>query len=421
MLVREWIEQVRGMLLTGKQEGLDRLKADVGVGQEVIRIDGTFPSIQPGTMISVGLETMYVRASNTQPSDITDWPTFVAANQLVPKGTRVQEGGKLWVVAKDIDLPNWTPKQVGAVDLRTPTGADSAFWVEVGEFASGHGGVTCSVFRGVEGSEAGRHSAGEMVRIAPTWTDHRICEAVCAEIGAMSSPLSLYRVTQTQFPISARQRNDDTYLLDFRGKVDPDQVWKVLELNQRIEQYSERDWSTVTGPLELIRVETSDEDAPPQMVVPTFPDEPERRYEPYSVRDGKGEPTGKYRHLALRLRRARYAWDHRSVFRVQLATGLGMPTPADFEVGAEKDAQKVTGLASTALDIPVLGAAYRLMAPLPGRFVLPDAQDEPRRPGEVAGGSGQSAVTRLRQRYEERITAEARALRSRYGVIRPSK
>jgi hypothetical protein len=73
-----------------------------------------------------------------------------------------------------------------------------------------------------------------------------------------------------------------------------------------------------------------------------------------------------------------------------------------------------TGLQSTAHDIPVLGAAYRLMMFRELKRSFTEAQGEPRRAAEVPVGSSLTALRGIQAFRQSRIDAERERLNKTY-------
>jgi hypothetical protein len=95
--------------------------------------------------------------------------------------------------------------------------------------------------------------------------------------------------------------------------------------------------------------------------------------------------------------------------RVQYKSPYTTPlvNPAD-------DVEATTGLQSSAHDIPVLGAAYRLMMFRELKRSFTEAQGEPRRAAEVPVGSSLTALKGIQQMRNERIANERERLNKQY-------
>lgn len=81
---------------------------------------------------------------------------------------------------------------------------------------------------------------------------------------------------------------------------------------------------------------------------------------------------------------------------------------------ATTDTEVTVGLPTTAIDIPPLGAAVRLVAPRDVKRSFSEAQGEPRRAEEVPVGSAGTAMRGMMMLRQSRILAEAARLESQY-------
>ena len=363
MLGSDWIEETRSLLLTGKQEALDRIAADIGTEDNLIRIEGTSQALRPGSLLELGIESCYVRTVDQQPSDFPTWER----GDTYAVGARVVSEGVQW--PRSI----WLSTTAGVSTVPPP---DGSRWLEAAPFAGGHGGILCSVIRGHEGSTPIAHASNEVVRVAPTFSAWRIWRALKNAISELSSPTKLYRVLDIDIDRSQRL-GDLLYPLTLPEGTEAQNVQRAISARFRVPEY--RDSVEVRGPLRLV----------------------------YDAR----LPNDTRAAVAIRIDDGQVPWDPRMKVKVRLAcdlVALTDPTQAVVDLG----------LPDTALDIPPIVAAFHLMSTLPGRFILPDAASEPRAPGDLAAGSGQSAVSRLRQVYRDRVMEEVRGLQSRYGAGR---
>ena len=82
------------------------------------------------------------------------------------------------------------------------------------------------------------------------------------------------------------------------------------------------------------------------------------------------------------------------------------------------DAEATIGLASSMLDIPVLGAASRMMVGREVKRSFGEGQGEPRRAEEIPPGMSSGTATFLRREVQRRLGEEAMRLRAVYGLRR---
>ena len=367
----DWIEETRGLLLTGKQEALDQLTSPAGVPDNVWRVDGSSAAWRPGVMMEAGIESCYVRSVAPQPDGEAAW---VSGTKYV-EGNKVVEDSKLWVRSSTGS---------GTSSTRAPsTHAD--WWHEAGPYAAGYGGVLLSVIRGHEGSTPVEHPSGQILRVAPTFTSWRIWRALQNAVQELSAPTKLYQVVEAELN-RAHRLGDWLYPVALPDGITASMVHRVLTAYTRVPEFQNE--VPIRGQIQLV-------------------------FDPrFSTTTPQDNPGGVGSGLAVRLSDSQVPWDTRTKVRIRLGCNLS-PLSNDPEGDVN-----VTGLPETALDIPPVIAAFHLMSGLPGRFILPDVQSEPRVPGEQAAGSGQSAVTRLRQVYQDRVMEEIRGLQARYGLGR---
>lgn len=224
---------------------------------------------------------------------------------------------------------------------------------------------TLTVIGGHNGSTDIAANAGDLVRIGPRFTDHRIFRALNDTLTALSNPKAgMFAARTVEIAYDGVREG---YGITAPGIV------TVLDV-RRDEFGPEKSWPRV----------------------------PASSWDLARSADTDDFPTG----LSLRLRGA---VDAGVGVRVTYAASYTPLTALTGDVGD-------TGLHEEAFDIPPVGAAIRLMA---GREVPRSSmasQPDPRRSEEVPPGATTSSVNGLRALYAMRVGEESARLRSRYPI-----
>jgi hypothetical protein len=230
--------------------------------------------------------------------------------------------------------------------------------------ASPSGAAT--VMRGYKGSTAQAHAARSLVTVNPKFPAYQVLDALNHELSDMSSPQnSLFQMKTVDFTFNAAQ---DGYNLT--GVTDD-----ILSIYQ----------VTYSDP----GSEASE---------PTIPS--------YTLRRNRDTDTFASGY-ALILHGD--AWPGQTV-RVMYKTGFTAATSAST-------ALSTIGLHSSAYDVPVIGAALRMMASRPIRREFLDEQGSSRRSEEVPPGAVSASMRDLRALRMERMNAEASRLAGQYPTI----
>ena len=226
-------------------------------------------------------------------------------------------------------------------------------------------GQTLEVQRGMNGSTPAAHADGAVVTVRPKFSDFRIFRALNDDLLDLSSPTNgLFRVETVEATYNAaRNAYDLTGATNVFGVLD---VW-YENLG------SSGNWSRLNQWRWLSDVPTSDFASGNAV----FLDE--------------GADPG--RSLLIRFK----------------TTYGQLVTAAD-------DVETTTGLQDSAMDLPPLGAAIRLMIGRDVRRSFNEIQGEPRRAEEVPVGSAMQASRPLIAWRQTRIQAEAGRLASKYRV-----
>jgi len=220
-----------------------------------------------------------------------------------------------------------------------------------------------TVKRGFRGTTAASHAEGDLVTVNPKFPAQLVLNAINDELGDLSSPQNgLYQMKTVAFTYNVSQ---DGYNLT--GVTDD-----ILSIYQ------------------VTYADLGSEDAEP--VLPTW-----------SLRRDRN--TGTFASgYALVLHDD--ATSGQSV-RVQYKTGF-------TALAATSTALSTIGLHSQAYDLPVLGAALRLMSTRPVRREFIDEQGSSRRADEVPSGAVSASMRDLRALRDTRINAEATRLDTQY-------
>lgn len=216
--------------------------------------------------------------------------------------------------------------------------------------------------RGFRGSEETIHAANAVVHVNPRFTRYRVLRALRDEIYSWSP--KLYRVSAVDISLTAT-----THAFDLAGLpidyLHVIQTW--IEPSNSYEQWKKISHRVGTN------MATSDFASTNAIFFPAI----------YSGRT------------------VRVQYAHR--FDLTNFTGAN-------------DAVAGIGLASSMVDIPPLGAAFRLLAPREAQRSDFQAQGQSRRAEEVPPGSTFQAAAGLKQMRDMRINEEALSLLHRYGI-----
>lgn len=225
-------------------------------------------------------------------------------------------------------------------------------------------GLTAVVERGVNGSTPWAHDNLAVVTVKPKFSDFRIFQALNHDLRDLSSPINgLYQVLTTTVTYNAAVMGYDITPAASNtiiGIIDVSYDTPTPALNMpRIDSYS-------------IRRNTTNENFPSGLALVFY----EGGYSAYPIRITLAAAFGQW------------------VSLVQSHTDVGLP--------------------DTAVDLPPLGAALRLVAPRDVKRSFSESQGEPRRAEEVAVGGAIQGMRGLLALRAERILAEAARLERYY-------
>lgn len=224
---------------------------------------------------------------------------------------------------------------------------------------------TTTVQRGYKGSTAAAHSSGDLVTINPKFPAYQVLDALNHELRDLSSPQNgLFQIKTVDLTFDTAQ---DGY--DMTGVTDD-----ILSIYQ----------ITYSDP--------GSENAEPLLSEFTL------------RRDRNTADFASGYALVLHAD----AWPGETI-RVQYKTGFA-------SLADTSTALSTTGLHSEAYDLPVLGAALRLMSSRPIRREFLDEQGSSRSVEEVPPGAISASIRDLRQLREDRVNAETARLHSQYPV-----
>jgi hypothetical protein len=212
------------------------------------------------------------------------------------------------------------------------------------------------VRRGVDGSAAGTHALADLVRVNPRFTDWAIFGALNHEVSALHSE-GLFAVRTVARTVDAERSGYDL-TADLLG----DQVLAVHY--QDAYGSADHHWVEVGGWRVALNVPTAEFPSGRALILPTFGGQ-------------DGQPL-----------------------RITYKAPLAPLTSLADDVAAK------TGLAATALDIPPLGAAVRLMAGRPVQRADPLVQPQTRRAEEVSTSDVLNSPGALRALRATRVTDE---------------
>lgn len=203
------------------------------------------------------------------------------------------------------------------------------------------------VVAGYDGGQDVALPAGTALRVNPRFTDYTVFDSVAASVGALSSPA--YGLFGVQVDMVTGMRVDKTYPIPgaYAGSVE-----KVLKVSQR--DSGSEDWEPIAS---------------------------------YTVSLTPGN-------------------EHVRIFTDALQYEIVYATRIEKPLSFDSDLVTDCGLASSMLDIPVLGAASTLMFGQEARRVNQKVQGDPRRAEDVPITGATGAARELRRIYEQRIEQE---------------
>ena len=224
-------------------------------------------------------------------------------------------------------------------------------------------GTTITVAqRGVNGSVPAIHSDLQTVYVQPKFSDYSIFKAINEDLNDLSSPMNgLFRV-----------------------------ITATLTYNAAVEGYD------ITGSTNILGILEIDYDTVgPNRSMPLITSWALRRHAPTGV-----FPSGN----AIILYEGGFPGQS---LRVRYKAPFGQFT-------ALADTHTTVGLPDTAVDLPPLGAAMRLVGPRDVKRTFTEHQGETRRPDEVPPGSATQAMRALMMLRTQRVTAEEARLLAMY-------
>ena len=227
--------------------------------------------------------------------------------------------------------------------------------------------TTISVMRGYGGSTAAAHTAGDIVRVSPKFPTHRIISSLNDDLADLSAPgQGLFQMKTTSFTYNA---GVDGYDLTGLTSAEIDSIYSVT--------YAD------------IGTEAAEPDVSSWRL---------RRN-----RDTASFASG----LALILYTGAWPGQKITVMYKSPFTSITDGTTA----------RSAVGLATTAYDLPPLGAAMALMTTTPIRREFLDAQGTSRMADEVPPGAISASFRDLMGRRRARVEAEASRLVSQYPQL----
>jgi len=222
---------------------------------------------------------------------------------------------------------------------------------------------TVTVIPQFGGSSPAAHLAGALIRVSPQFSDWRIARRINKCIETLSGE-GLFRILSTDFLYNPAQAG---YNLDADDLID---IWRV-----RYDYPGPNNNWPVLNARDYYLDQAAD--------ITEFPDSKQL------VLRVPGYPGHKIR------------VSYRSGFSATLSS----PT---------QDVEVITGLHISAHDIPVLGAAYSLLAGRDVKRSFLSRQPEPRRQDEVPPGAATNAMMPLVEKYYRAINREISFLNRRY-------
>ena len=227
--------------------------------------------------------------------------------------------------------------------------------------------TTVSVMRGYGGSTAAAHTAGDIVRVSPKFPTHRIISSLNDDLADLSAPgQGLFQMKTTSFTYNA---GVDGYNLEGLTSAEIDSIYSVT--------YAD------------IGTEAAEPDVSSWRL---------RRN-----RDTASFSSG----LALILYTGAWPGQKITVMYKSPFTPIANSTTPLVDVG----------LATTAYDLPPLGAAMALMTTTPIRREFLDAQGTSRMADEVPPGAISASFRDLMGRRRARVEAESGRLVSQYPQL----
>jgi hypothetical protein len=260
-----------------------------------------------------------------------------------------------------------------ALDQIQP-GAEISIDVEtIYVWATNESARTATVQRGYKGSTASNHDTGSLVYVNPLFSGYKIFGALNQEIRDLGAPPNgLFRVSNWQ----------DT--------TQP--VRKTYPVPQAV----------TTAPIHYILQVNYHEPGPEYLWIRMV------RWEFEVLRQMPNDPTnndGFAFNMAVKILRPMYPG---RALNFVYATGF---TEFSF---LDDDAIVVTGLPASALDIPPLGAAARLMGVREAKRTFTESEVDTRRASEVPVGSASRAAQTLLELLNQRIRTELSRLLLQY-------
>lgn len=220
---------------------------------------------------------------------------------------------------------------------------------------------TVTVQRGMQGSTAAPHAVGTLVGVNPRFTDWEIFDGLNSELRSLSAQ-GIYQIRTLDLTAVAGQIGYDFPTTGYLG---------VADIRWQLPGTVSQDWPELDD-------YTVNHDLP----AGTFPSG--------TALFLNEQPTPQ------------------QTIRVRYKSVLGTLAALSEDVAA------VTGIPDTAVDIPPLGAALRLMNGRPVGRAQYDSQGDTRRPTEVRVSEVLQAPAALRAEYSQRIADEAARLRQQW-------
>jgi hypothetical protein len=221
------------------------------------------------------------------------------------------------------------------------------------------GAKTAVVEPAQEGSLPAAHNQGDIVVVNPRFPDHAVLAALNDCISSLSSPaLGLYQIRTTDLTYVTTAGGYDFATVD---------LFDIVDIRARRGDATSKDWQSLNN---------------------------------WQI-DRHGNTSNFPSGTALYLSEAA---DNGTAVRVEYRAGFGSLTSRSDNV------QTVTGLPVTALDIPPMGAAIRLVHPREIKRNQTESQGDGRRAGEVTPGAVAGSVNALERDYYRRISEEAARL-----------
>jgi len=254
----------------------------------------------------------------------------------------------------------------------TPIGVDVGTYLSVGletfqVFSVNQQAKSASVLGGVRGSPLEAHAVGDTVFVDPEFSNHAIFRELNMELRALSAPSGIFQV-------------------------------KTVDLTYNSSRVG-FDLTGVTGLIDILSVQCEQPD--------TDRSWPSLRPREYRL-DRNADPTDFPSGIALMIHGGSPS-PGRSV-RVEYAKEFTL-----LESLADSVILR-TGLPDTAIDIPALGAASRLVGVQESKRTLSGSQRDPRRSDEIPPGAITGASRLLGAMKMERLANERARLLKRYPI-----